>query len=194
MPIVGGLDIHRKQLTFDYLDTVTGEVRRGHRWTANRSARRCSRVVRSAIQRQASAAHDLAAKVLTGGFRVLRLSRVLGWADLMVAIGFAGAGVFLLSTSATQTGWCWALSCRWRSARSRGCDACATGPEADSAQRGEGSATHSGRKVGRPGEARTRRGVNTKERDASWSAQVMPLATYRLRSDVRSVESSRGRP
>ncbi len=30
-PIVGGLDIHRKQITFDYLDTVTGEVRRGGR-------------------------------------------------------------------------------------------------------------------------------------------------------------------
>ncbi len=29
MPIVGGLDIHRKQITFDYLDTVTGQVRRG---------------------------------------------------------------------------------------------------------------------------------------------------------------------
>jgi hypothetical protein len=29
MPVVGGLDMHRKQLTFDYLDTVTGEVRRG---------------------------------------------------------------------------------------------------------------------------------------------------------------------
>src|SRR5256884_455508 len=29
MPIVGGLDIHRKQLTFDYLDTETGEVKRG---------------------------------------------------------------------------------------------------------------------------------------------------------------------
>ena len=29
MPIVGGLDIHRKQLTFDYLDTVSGEVKRG---------------------------------------------------------------------------------------------------------------------------------------------------------------------
>ena len=28
MSIVGGLDIHRKQLTFDYLDTVTGQVRR----------------------------------------------------------------------------------------------------------------------------------------------------------------------
>ncbi len=29
MAIVGGLDVHRKQITFDYLDTSTGEVRRG---------------------------------------------------------------------------------------------------------------------------------------------------------------------
>jgi transposase len=29
MAIVGGFDIHRKQVTFDYLDTVTGQVRRG---------------------------------------------------------------------------------------------------------------------------------------------------------------------
>jgi hypothetical protein len=29
MPIVGGLDIHRKQITFDYLDTVSGQVCRG---------------------------------------------------------------------------------------------------------------------------------------------------------------------
>jgi transposase len=36
MPIVGGLDIHRKQITFDYLDTVTGEVRRGQIAPANR--------------------------------------------------------------------------------------------------------------------------------------------------------------
>ncbi len=36
MPIVGGLDIHRKQLTFDYLDTVTGEVRRGQISPADR--------------------------------------------------------------------------------------------------------------------------------------------------------------
>src|SRR5512135_2669446 len=27
--IVGGFDIHRRQVTFDYLDTVTGQVRRG---------------------------------------------------------------------------------------------------------------------------------------------------------------------
>jgi len=29
MPIAGGLDIHRKQVTFGYLDTGTGQVRRG---------------------------------------------------------------------------------------------------------------------------------------------------------------------
>ena len=29
MAIVGGLDVHRKQITFDYLDAETGEVRRG---------------------------------------------------------------------------------------------------------------------------------------------------------------------
>ena len=38
MPIVGGLDIHRKQLTFDYLDTVTGEVKRGQIAPADREA------------------------------------------------------------------------------------------------------------------------------------------------------------
>src|ERR1035438_6820690 len=37
MPIVGGLDIHRKQLTFDYLDTATGEVKRGQIAPADRT-------------------------------------------------------------------------------------------------------------------------------------------------------------
>jgi transposase len=36
MPIIGGLDIHRRQLTFDYLDTVTGQVRRGQVAPADR--------------------------------------------------------------------------------------------------------------------------------------------------------------
>ena len=36
MSIVGGLDIHRKQLTFDYLDTVTGQVTRGQVTPADR--------------------------------------------------------------------------------------------------------------------------------------------------------------
>jgi transposase len=35
MPIVGGLDIHRKQL--DYLDTSTGEVKRGQVAPADRA-------------------------------------------------------------------------------------------------------------------------------------------------------------
>jgi transposase len=37
MPIVGGLDIHRKQVTFDYLDTATGEVKRGQVAPADRA-------------------------------------------------------------------------------------------------------------------------------------------------------------
>jgi transposase len=36
MPIVGGVDIHRKQLTFDYLDTGTGQVSRGQVSPADR--------------------------------------------------------------------------------------------------------------------------------------------------------------
>jgi len=34
--IAGGLDIHRKQVTFDYLDLVTGEVKRGQVAPADR--------------------------------------------------------------------------------------------------------------------------------------------------------------
>jgi hypothetical protein len=36
MSIVGGFDVHRKQITFDYLDTVTGEVRCGRIVAADR--------------------------------------------------------------------------------------------------------------------------------------------------------------
>jgi hypothetical protein len=36
MSIVGGLDIHRKQITFDYLDTGTGQVQRGQISPADR--------------------------------------------------------------------------------------------------------------------------------------------------------------
>jgi transposase len=36
MTIVGGVDIHRKQLTFDYLDTSTGQVVRGRVAPADR--------------------------------------------------------------------------------------------------------------------------------------------------------------
>ncbi len=36
MTIVGGMDIHRKQITFDYLDTTTGEVMCGQVTPADR--------------------------------------------------------------------------------------------------------------------------------------------------------------
>ena len=36
MPILGGLDIHRKQITFDYLDTATGQVGRSQISPADR--------------------------------------------------------------------------------------------------------------------------------------------------------------
>jgi hypothetical protein len=36
MPIAGGLDIHRKQITFDYPGTMTGEVKRGQIVPADR--------------------------------------------------------------------------------------------------------------------------------------------------------------
>ena len=36
MSIVGGFDVHRKQITFDYLDTVTGEVECGQIVAADR--------------------------------------------------------------------------------------------------------------------------------------------------------------
>src|SRR5688572_22394454 len=37
MPIVGGLDIHRKQITFDYLEVETGEVECGQIAPADRA-------------------------------------------------------------------------------------------------------------------------------------------------------------
>lgn len=37
MSIVGGFDVHRKQITFDYVDTVTGEVQRGQIGCADRA-------------------------------------------------------------------------------------------------------------------------------------------------------------
>jgi transposase len=41
VPIVGGLGIHREQVTFDCLDTATGEVKRGQIAPAGRTRLRC---------------------------------------------------------------------------------------------------------------------------------------------------------
>jgi hypothetical protein len=45
------------------------------------------------------ATHGLAAWVLAGGFRTLRLSPALGWVNAVIAIGFTVTGIVLLVTS-----------------------------------------------------------------------------------------------
>jgi hypothetical protein len=47
----------------------------------------------------ASAAHDLAAQILAGKFRVVRLLPVLGWVNMIAAVGFAAVGLVLLAAS-----------------------------------------------------------------------------------------------
>ncbi len=44
----------------------------------------------------APAAHDLAARVLAGKFRMVRVSRALTWFDMITALGFITAGIALL--------------------------------------------------------------------------------------------------
>ena len=41
MAIIGGFDLHRRQLTYDYLDVVTGQVERGRVVPADRAHLRC---------------------------------------------------------------------------------------------------------------------------------------------------------
>jgi transposase len=51
--IVGGFDIHRRQVTFDYLDTVTGQVRRGRIEPA------CRAVLREWLEEQFAGRDDV---------------------------------------------------------------------------------------------------------------------------------------
>jgi transposase len=61
MAIVGGFDIHRRQVTFDYLDTETGQVRRG------RISPACRVVFRSWLERFAGRADvSFAVEACTG--------------------------------------------------------------------------------------------------------------------------------
>jgi hypothetical protein len=58
--IVGGMDIHRKQVTFDYLDLVTGEVKCGQIAPADRASLRAwlTRHSPAAGPRQIPSAHS----------------------------------------------------------------------------------------------------------------------------------------
>jgi len=75
MPIVGGLDIHRKQLTFDYLDTATGEVKRGQIAPADRAHLRDQAVSTPVISFRGAAVPVRGAVVLAHSYEA-RLSRL----------------------------------------------------------------------------------------------------------------------
>ncbi len=55
------------------------------------------------------AAHGLAIRVLGGGFRILRLSQLLGWVDVAMATGVAGAGIAMLVTNQHAEGFLMAV-------------------------------------------------------------------------------------
>ena len=120
MPIVGGFDIHRKQLTFDYLDTVTGEVRRGQVAPADREHLRAWTALDmltvledhlDAVRRRllAAARHLAGAKVLqqrlygVGPVTALALTCWLGGAGRFSparkAVRFAGLDVTVYSSA-----------------------------------------------------------------------------------------------
>jgi hypothetical protein len=94
MPIVGGLDIHRKQITFDYLDTATGEVKRGQIVPADRAHLR-SWLVRFAGRNDVAFALEgctgwrYIAEELAGGIRYSRGSSPQ--AAVVAAVGAAQA-------------------------------------------------------------------------------------------------------
>jgi transposase len=84
MAIVGGFDIHCRQVTFDYLDTVTGQVRRGRIDPACRAA------LRDWLQRFAG--RDDVTFAVEG---------CTGW--LFVAEELAGAGITALLAEPAET-------------------------------------------------------------------------------------------
>ena len=83
MAIVAGFDVHRAQITFDALDTETGEVQRG-RIAASPEA------VRRWVGRFPGQRVDVAVEACTG------------WLFVCEALGEAGAGAHLAETAETR--------------------------------------------------------------------------------------------
>jgi transposase len=85
MSIVGGLDIHRKQLTFDYLDTVSGQVSRGQVAPADREH------LRAWLARFAGRDGDAA----------FAIEGCTGWRYVAAELAAAGIGVHLAEPADT---------------------------------------------------------------------------------------------
>jgi len=113
MPIVGGLDIHRKQITFDYLDTETGQVRRGQispadrehlrAWLARFAGRADVAFAVEGCTRWRYVAEELAARLYgVGPFAALAMTCWLGGAGRFSSsrqvVRFAGLDVTVWSS------------------------------------------------------------------------------------------------
>jgi transposase len=85
--IVGGLDIHRKQITFDYVDTVTGEVSCGQVTPADRAHLRAW----------------LAGRFEDPGQVAFAVEACTGWRYVAEELAAAGVGVHLAETADTAT-------------------------------------------------------------------------------------------
>jgi hypothetical protein len=85
MPVVGGLDIHRKQLTFDYPGTVTGQVTRGQVAPADREH------LRAWLARFAGRGDDAA----------FAIEGCTGWRYVAAELAAAGIGVHLAEPAGT---------------------------------------------------------------------------------------------
>ena len=64
MAMVGGVDLHRRQITFDALETTSGEEWRGRIWQPDRA--RFSSVTRGDVARRAAGEVALAVEGCTG--------------------------------------------------------------------------------------------------------------------------------
>src|SRR5213083_827010 len=83
MTIVGGLDLHRKQITFDLVETETGRVRRGRIAPAHREA----------VRRWLAGLPD-------GGPVDLAVEGCTGWRFVVEECGVAGARAHLAEPAA----------------------------------------------------------------------------------------------
>ena len=96
MSIVGGLDIHRKQLTFDYLGTVTGQVVRGRVAPADRERLRA-----------------WLARFAGRGDVAFAAEGCTGWRYVAEELAAAGIGVHLAEPAGTGTELEWLARGEW---------------------------------------------------------------------------------
>src|SRR6266536_6051257 len=128
MAIVGGLDIHRRQITYDYLDSDTGEARRGRIQPAGRAE------LRAWLARFVGKQADFAFEGTTGWRFVAEEVTGAGFgahlaepADTRALRGPSGAPRPTGPTPATCATSCWPVPCRNHGSRRRTWPTCAPG-------------------------------------------------------------------